>query len=72
MQTEGSTASAPAAASDEPHAVHHTPGALDFDQVVGGALFGRPIFTQQEIDAIESGGAEVAPKGKMRTVWQAA
>jgi hypothetical protein len=52
--------------------VHHTPGALDFDQIVGGALFGRPGFTQAEIDAIESGGADCAPQGRMKTVWSAA
>jgi hypothetical protein len=52
--------------------VHHTPGALDFDQIVGGALFGRPGFTQAEIDAIESGGADCAPQGRMKTVWAAA
>lgn len=39
----------------------YSPGALDFSQIVGGAMFGRPTFSEAEIDAINSGGAEDAP-----------
>lgn len=40
----------------------HTPGALDFSQIMGGAAFGRPAMTEEEMEAIDSGGAECAPK----------
>lgn len=40
----------------------HSPGALDFSQVVGGAMFGRPMMTEEEMAAVDSGGAENAPK----------
>lgn len=30
---------------------------VDFSTLKGGAMFGRPLFSQKEIDAIESGGA---------------
>ncbi len=47
----------------------HTPEALNIDQVVGGAMYGRPHITQEEIDAVNSGGAESAPLGKVRNIW---
>lgn len=40
----------------------HSPGALDFSQIVGGASFGRPVMTDDEMEAIDSGGAECAPQ----------
>ncbi|CAM9571546.1 unnamed protein product [Hapterophycus canaliculatus] len=40
----------------------HSPGALDFGQIVGGAMFGRPVMTEAEMDAVDSGGAECAPE----------
>ena len=38
--------------------VVHTPGAVDFSTLQGGAMFGRPVITAAEIASIESGGAE--------------
>lgn len=40
----------------------HSPGALDFSQIVGGAMFGRPAMSEEEMDAVDSGGAEIAPQ----------
>lgn len=50
------------AAPAEPTRHRHSPGALDFSQIVGGASFGRPVMTDEEMDAINSGGAECAPQ----------
>lgn len=49
------------AAPAEPARHRHTPGALEFSQIVGGAAFGRPALTEEEMDAVDSGGAECAP-----------
>lgn len=40
----------------------HSPGALDFGQIVGGAMFGRPAMSEAEMEAVDSGGAESAPE----------
>ncbi|CAM9745642.1 unnamed protein product [Ectocarpus sp. 6 AP-2014] len=40
----------------------HSPGALDFSQIVGGAMFGRPAMSEEEMEAVDSGGAEAAPQ----------
>ncbi|CAN0261601.1 unnamed protein product, partial [Laminaria digitata] len=40
----------------------HSPGALDFSQIVGGAMFGRPAMSEEEMEAVNSGGAEAAPQ----------
>ncbi|CAM9567684.1 unnamed protein product [Scytosiphon promiscuus] len=48
---------------DAPPARHrHSPGALDFSQIVGGAMFGRPAMSEAEMEAVDSGGAESAPE----------
>lgn len=80
QSSQAATGAAKAASSSAAAAGHgsrgsevkHSPNALDFDQIVGGAMFGRPGFTQEEIDAIESGGAAIAPKGTMKDVWMSA
>ncbi|CAN0266166.1 unnamed protein product [Pylaiella littoralis] len=46
---------------DRPSRHVHSPGALDFGQIVGGAMFGRPSMSEAEMEAIDSGGAESAP-----------
>lgn len=40
----------------------HSLGALDVTQIVGGASFGRPLMSEEEMEAVNSGGAECAPK----------
>ena len=35
----------------------HSPNAIEFNTLRNKAMYGRPIFYQDEIDAIESGGA---------------
>eukprot|EP00752_Nemacystus_decipiens_P018467 g16557.t1 len=47
---------------DSPGRHRHSPGALDFDQIVGGAMFGRPVMSEAEMEAVNSGGAESAPE----------
>ncbi|CAM9147868.1 unnamed protein product [Chrysoparadoxa australica] len=57
---------------EEPGVIYHTPGALDFTQIEGGALFGRPSLSADEIEAIDSGGADSAPQGTYSDVWSPA
>ena len=47
---------------DSPGRHRHSPGALDFSQIVGGAMFGRPAMSEAEMEAVDSGGAENAPE----------
>lgn len=47
---------------DSPGRHRHSPGALDFSQIVGGAMFGRPPMSEAEMEAVDSGGAESAPE----------
>jgi hypothetical protein len=49
----------------------HTPGALDIRQIVGGTSFGKPPITEEEMEAILTGGANIAPEGSMKGVWRA-
>lgn len=51
-----------AANSGEPARHRHSPGALDVSQIVGGAMFGRPVMSEDEMEAVNSGGAEAAPQ----------
>ncbi|KAG5187773.1 single hybrid motif-containing protein [Tribonema minus] len=74
---EARPAAVAAAAASKPalrgtSGVRVVPGALDFEQIVGGALVGRPALSQEEMDAVESGGASVAPRGTVRDVWMSA
>ncbi|CAM9946826.1 unnamed protein product [Ascophyllum nodosum] len=50
------------AQADTPVRHRHSPGALDFSQIVGGAMFGRPPMSEEEMAAVDSGGAEAAPQ----------
>ena len=51
-----------AANNGEPVRHRHSPGALDFSQIVGGAMFGRPVMSEDEMEAVNSGGADSAPQ----------
>lgn len=47
----------------------HSPNAVEFNTLQNKAMYGRPIYYQDEIDAIESGGAtaldpRVQPKSR--------
>jgi hypothetical protein len=42
-----------------PKLVKHSPNAIDFTELPGRAMHGRPPLTQQEIEYIESGGASM-------------
>lgn len=42
-----------------PKVVKHSPNAIDFTELPGRAMHGRPPLTQKEIDYIESGGASM-------------
>lgn len=55
--------------SATPRRHRYSPGALDFSQIVGGASFGRPSMSEEEMEAINSGGAESAPKVSQRRVF---
>ncbi len=47
----------------------HAPGALSIEQMEGGATYGRPYISQEEIDIVNSGGAEGVPLGNMKSIW---
>ena len=39
--------------------VQHSPGALDFWELPSGPLYGRPVISESEMNAVETGGAEL-------------
>ena len=39
--------------------VQHSPGALDFWELPAGPLYGRPVISESEMNAVETGGAEL-------------
>ncbi len=47
----------------------HTPGALNIEQILGGTMYGRPYISQEEVDIINSGGAENSPLGNVKSIW---
>lgn len=62
-------ATGPEPKKPDARSVTSDPATLEFFQILGGAMAGRPGFTQDEIDAIESGGAVNAPSGKVKGMW---
>ena len=39
--------------------VQHTVGAIDFWELPAGAMYGRPVISNLEMDAVDTGGAEL-------------